>query len=532
MDEVVEDSARSGFFLVSGNLLSTGIMAIATILIGRFLGPELYGEYTLCLVVPTLLLLFADLGIYSGITRFAASLRSRGETSQIAKIVSHGLLFQILAGLVISAVNILFANQFAVLINRPSLGSYIQIMSISIIFQIVLNSSEGAFTGLDKTEYNALLLNTQAVVKTVSSIALILLGFGVAGAIIGYVAGYVVAGILAAGILLFKILMPQSKGIRNGIAHDLKMLFSYGTPLYLSVLLLGLLSSYQQFILAFFTSNYDIGNLRASGNFLTLASTIPTSITTALLPAFSKLDSSRAEKIRIFFKRANKYVCLLIVPIATLLIILSAWIVEIIYGPSFQLASLLLSIGCLSYFLAGIGYLTLPSLFNGLGETRTTLKITIINFLTLIPLSLILARTYGVIGVLLASLFSSAISMVYAVYIARTKFEIEFEVGSIGKIYLISATSAIPSLLLVHFMRLSDFVAVAVGGVLYLLVYITLVPMTSIIGPYELQRVRQVTEKIRILGKIAKPVLEYQEIVRRRKDKVRRQFINRRDGYE
>ena len=42
LEKVAEDSARGSFFLISGTALSTVIMAVSSILIGRFLGPELY----------------------------------------------------------------------------------------------------------------------------------------------------------------------------------------------------------------------------------------------------------------------------------------------------------------------------------------------------------------------------------------------------------------------------------------------------------------------------------------------------------
>jgi len=515
LDKVVEDSARGSFFLMSGSILSTVIMAIAAILVGRLLGPELYGEYTLTLVVPTLLLLFADLGMNAGVTRFAASLRVKGENDQIAKIIRSALLFQTLVGLGIFAVNFAFADLFAVLINRPGMGFYIQIVSISILFQVIYTTAMAAFVGLDKTEYNALTANIQAAAKTVSSITLVLLGFSVAGAAIGYVAGYVVAGLVSAVILFFKILKPFDNGDKGSLMQTLKILANYGTPLYISILLVGFTPLYQQVILAFFASNFDIGNFRAATNFLVLLSVIPSSITTALFAAFSKLDSSKAEGLRVFFKHATKYTCLLIVPIATLLIIFSKEVVQVIYGSAFQPASLFLSIGCLPYFLVGIGYLTLASLFNGLGETRTTLKMTAVNLLIVLALAPILASTYAVVGVIVTSLVSNAVAMLYATRIARSKFKIEFDARSTVKIYLVSAASAIPSLLLLRFISLSDSVALIAGGVLYLLVYITLVPLAKIMGYYELQKATQVIQKIRILAPIAKPVLKYQEKILR-----------------
>lgn len=496
---------------MSGSILSTAIMAVAAILIGRFLGPGLYGEYTLTLLVPNLLLLFADLGINAGIAKFAASLRTKGENDRIPRIVFYGLLFQAVVGLAVFILNFALADAFAVLINRPTIGFFMRIVSISIFFQVVTTTAASAFVGLDRTEYSALIANVNATAKTVSAIALVLLGFGVAGAATGFTAGYITASIVAGVLLFFKIFKPKKNSDKASFKDTLKLLGSYGMPLYISVLLVGFTPLYQQVILAFFASNFNVGNYMVASNFLALLTVIPSSITTALLPAFSKLDSSSAETVKVFFRRAKKYTCLLIVPLTSLFIIFSKQIVQIVYGTAFQSASLFLSIGSLPYFLVGIGYLTLVSLFNGLGETRTTLKITIVNFLTASALAPILARTYGVPGVVITSFISNSVAMLSGAYVARTRFKIQFETRTTAKIYLVSAVSAIPPLLLIGFIHMSDSVALVTGGALYILIYITLIPVAKIMGYYELKTATRVVQKIKFLAPIAKPVLRYQE---------------------
>jgi O-antigen/teichoic acid export membrane protein len=515
LDNVIEDSARSSFFLMSGTVLSTIIMAFAAILVGRLLGPGPYGEYNLILVVPTLLGVFLDFGINTGISKFTASLRINRDNGQARNIIRYGLLFQILAGIGIFVVNFAFADAFATLINRPDSGYYIRMMSSVILLQVVYTGAYSAFIGMDKTEYNALIANIMAVTKTLSSIALVLLGFGIAGALIGYVGGYLVAGVAAAGILVFKILKPLDNGEKGSFTQTLRTLANYGIPVYIGVILVGFTPLYQQIVLAFFTSNVDIGNFRASSNFLVLLSTIPTSITAALLPAFSKLDSPSVEGLKIFFKRANKYACLLIMPIATLIIILSNVLVQVIYGPAYQTASLFLIIGCLPYFLVGLGFLTLTSMFNGLGETRTTLRMAAINFFVILALTPILANIYGVPGVIITSLISNTVAMTYGALVARTRFRIEFDAPSSLKIYLASAASAIPPLVLLKLTSLPDPIALVAGGILYLLIYLTIVPLARVIGYYELQKAAQITQKIKVLAPIAKPILKYEERILR-----------------
>lgn len=164
LGKVAEDSARGGFFLISGTVLATVILAVASILIGRVLGPELYGQYTLVFVVPQLLFFFTDLGINQGIVKFTASLRAKGEIDRLARMIRSGLLIRALTGLAMFAVSYSLADWFALFfLQRPDLAFYVRIASIGIIFQVIFSTVTSAFVGLDKTEYNALTTNIQAI---------------------------------------------------------------------------------------------------------------------------------------------------------------------------------------------------------------------------------------------------------------------------------------------------------------------------------------------------------------------------------
>lgn len=510
LKKVAEASARGSFFLISGQAIATAIMAVAAIIVGRLLGPDLYGEYNLALVVPQLLLLFTDLGINAGITKYSASLRAEGKKDQIKQIIRSGMLIKGFLGLVFSILNFAFAEYFAAMINRPSIGFYVQISSISIIFQVIFQASTSAFVGLDRAEYDALSTTTQAMVKTMISVALVFLGFGVAGAIIGYVAGFVVGSLVAAGVLIFKLLKPLKSEDNKSFKQNFEVLTHFGMPLYISALLTGFLPLYSQVVLAFFTSNVDIGNYRAASNFVAILGVITLPITAVLLPAFSKLDFSTSEKVRAFFKHANKYTSILVVPATMLMIILSTEIVKVLYGSTYQSASLFLAISCLSYLLVAIGYVTLTSLFNGLGETRITLRITIINVLILVLLAPVMAWAYGVPGLIVASFLSNIIATAYSAYIARKNFQVEFGALANIKVYLISAISGIP-LILLHSASLPDLLTLIIGGLLYFSIYTTLIPLTKILTTSELEVAIGITHRIPLLRNIAAPIVKYQQ---------------------
>jgi O-antigen/teichoic acid export membrane protein len=513
LTRVAEESARGGFFLISGTALATIIMAIASIIIARLLGPELYGQYTLALVTPQLLLLFTDLGINQGIIKFTASFRAKKENWRVKRVIMYGLILRATAGTIIFVVNYFFADFFAAtLLQRPELTLYVRIAAISVLFQAIFTTITSAFVGLDRTEYNALASNIQASAKAIISLSLVLLGFSIAGAVIGYVMSYAVAAILSLAILIFA--MRENKKIQDEgdkIGSDLKAILHYGVPLYISILLTGFIPIYQNVVLAFFITDVDIGNYKAAINFISLMQVLTVPITTALLPAFSKLNSSTEEKVRTFYKLANKYTAIIIIPLTFLIIILSREIVEIIYGYAYQSASLFLAMYSLLYFLVGFGYLVLPSLYNGLGETKMTLKMSLITFVALAFLSPMFTKAYNVQGLIAAFLVASACGTIYGLYTARKNFRIAVETGVILKIYINSAISSIPALLVLNFGRLSTFLTIALSGLLYLSVYVTLTPITRTVTSSELEKAKNVIRKTKPLALVAKPILAFQQ---------------------
>jgi O-antigen/teichoic acid export membrane protein len=511
LTNVARDSARGGFYLFSGTALATIVLAVGSILIARILGPEVYGQYALVMTVPQLMYLFTELGINEGITKFTADMLRRGEEKRIEKLVKHGLLLRVSIGLLIFLINYVLADLIAsFLLNRPELAFYLRIGATTILFQVIFTTAASTFVGLDKAEYSALTLNVQSVSKTLISLTLVVIGFTLTGAILGHVISYVISAF--AGILLLTIILRRLKKSedKNIPGLNLQLLVKYGTPLYISILLTGFIPFVQNLVLAFFTTDAQIGNFKAAINFATLMTTMAIPITTALLPAFSKLSSGGKNVVKDFFKIANKYTAALIVPAATLVILFSNQIVQIIYGSTYYSASAYLSLYCFLYFLVGIGYLTFASLYNGLGETKINLRISLITFVMMLSISIPLTQLHGVTGLILAFVVSSAAGQIYALYYAKKRFNVGFDKSALLKIYLISLISSIIPITILNFSNLPTALTASFGSIFYLVSYISLFPITRIITADELQKIKSIAQTVPLLWIIAKPVLLYQ----------------------
>ncbi len=511
LEKIVVDSARGTFFLATGNTISIIISAISVFIMARLLGAELYGAYTLSLTIPALFLLFIDIGINQALIHFSASLHSKDEEGRLVQILRYGILFKTLIALIIFSVALLFSDHLAIyVLNRPDYGIYIRLGSLSIIFQSIFNTAGAVFIGLNHAGYSAITTTIQALVKTTLSSLLVLLGFGVIGAIIGFVMSFVIAAIVSIALLFIKIYKPLNSS-RDEVdsINPIKTMLSYSFPLYLSAILLGLSSQLQNIILSIFSSDTAIGNFKASINFVAFLLLLTNAVVMSLLPAFSKLYKDSGQT-KTFFTLANKYTTLLIVPVTMMFMIFSEELVQIIYGSSYQSAPFLLSLSVIPFFLVGLGRFTLGVFFNGIGETKLTFKMKIVYFIVFIVLTPLLTKTYSVPGLIIAILLSDSIETILNAYVAKTRFQVQPNYNKVARIYLVAFTSAIPTLFIVRFLPLPILLTLLLGGLTYLFMYLTLTPIARIIDKPELERIIQLTNNIEFLKRLLKPIIAYE----------------------
>jgi len=508
LTEIAEDSARGGFFLFTGNAFQLIILAIGSIIIARLLGPEDYGLYSLSLVVPLILAGLIDLGVSSALTRFSAKLKAEDKPQLAAGMLKSGLFFKLTLGIAMFAICFTFSDTFAIyILNRPEMGFLVKLASSLILFQAIYSTLSSVFIGLDKMQGSALIMNTQSIAKTTLSPLLVVLGFSVVGALMGHVASYIIAGLV--GSLLFSQYYKRlGKASNNSFSGNLKAMISYGFPLYLSALLGLILSQYQTLILAFFTSNVEIGNFIIATNLSSMITVLIFPLS-ALFPAFSKLNPSSNELNKVF-KLSVKYTSLFIIPATLIIAILSKDIVYTLYGYSYNLAPPFLSLYILTFLYAGAGSIVLGYLFSGIGETRVAFKTNLINLLVFIPLAPILTMLYGVSGLIITFLTSSLLSLTYGLQVAIKKMNVNLDFKASLRIYLTSFLSATPTLIFLQLSPLNNLPNLIIGASLFLLTYLTLTPITGAITTPDLENLKPILSKIKILWPLLKPLLSYE----------------------
>ena len=198
--EMARVSAKGGFHLLWGIVLSTVISAVGTIFIARLLGSDNYGLYAIALAAPNLISTFRDWGITTAMVKYSAEYNSENNVAKIRSVFVSGLAFEIIVGVALSVLSLVLSQFLADFYGRPAIVQLIQIASLFILTGALLNTASAAFTGLEKMHLNSIMLVVQSLVKTALILALVILGFGTLGAVIGFSVGVIVAGIT--GVLL------------------------------------------------------------------------------------------------------------------------------------------------------------------------------------------------------------------------------------------------------------------------------------------------------------------------------------------
>lgn len=506
--EVVGGSTRASVFLLIGNVAATVIQAIGVLFVARILGPEQYGIYALSFVVPNLALLFSDVGIDAALVKFLSAAPEEGSVNR-AKILRTGLLLKFSFSIVVLVLCMIFSKELALyVVNRPDIEFYLRLASLTIIFQALINSSIHSFVGLGKTEHSAVVNNTQAIGKVVIASSLVILGLGVFGALIGYVAGYLI-GIIAALLLFYK----NYRQIDN-VTDDVKSLsvaktiLHYGLPIYVITILTGIGAQYQSIILAAFVSDKAIGNFNASANFISLMATIAGAMSLSVFQGFSKL-SKNGQVARNFFTIVTKYTALLMIPIALLITLFAGELIVAVYGPSFDTAAIYLSFHVLIYLLSGLGSLTLSGLFNGLGETKIFLRMGLVSSFILFMSAPILTNALGVIGMVYAIFASTLANTLVGLYFIYSKLDLRLSSRELGRTYAAPILPAFLIFLIFQIVPISGLFKVVIGGILYMVVYLTLLVFLRVITSSNLEKMRQIASRITVLGYVIQPVLTY-----------------------
>lgn len=169
--------------------LSTSVFTAAlTIVLVRVLEPEGYGLFALALSIGGLVLVPSDFGLSQAAARFIAE--RRDDPSEVANVLRTALRLKLALSTAAAAVLAALAGPIADAYDAPGLVWPLRAIALAVAGQSVMLFFTSSFVAQARVRVNLRIVLSEAVVEVGTSIVLVLLGAGAAGAALGRAVGY------------------------------------------------------------------------------------------------------------------------------------------------------------------------------------------------------------------------------------------------------------------------------------------------------------------------------------------------------
>jgi O-antigen/teichoic acid export membrane protein len=509
MDKAVKmgkDSAIGSFQLFIGKFASTLMLAIGTIIVGIFINESEYGLYAIALIPATTFLLFQDWGISSALTKYCANFRATKREGELRNIIVSGLTFEVLTALALTLLSLLTANFVAsTIFDNPESAFLVAFASITILSTAIYGVSTSVFVGFERMELSTVTIIVSATVNGLLSPLLVYLGFGAFGALVGFTVASVVSGVTGAALLYFGIFRKLPLGSMNKpkMFQILKPLLNYGIPLSIATIITGVSAQITQFVMASFTDLAMIGNFRIALNFTVLLTFFTLPISTVLFPAFSKIDPLNDKQLlKTVYVSSVKYSSLFLVPAVMVLMVLSAPMISTLYADKWLYAPFFLTIFVVGDITVLLGNLSWPRLLTATGETKMLMKLSALSLCIGVPLAFLLIPPLGILGVIILSYIEGIPNIIIGIYWTWKRYETKPDLRNSARILLASTIAGVTTYLFLNIFVAAAWIMLAIGAVLFLVVYLISAPLVGAINQMDISNLRFMFSGLGIISKV------------------------------
>jgi hypothetical protein len=209
---------------------------------------------------------------------------------------------------------------------------------------------------------------------------------------------------------------------------------------------------------------------------------------------FSKMDpKNQKTELARGFVLAVRYTSLLMIPASVAVMIFSRDLIYLTYGSGYTSAPQYLVLLSAAYLLTVIGSLVLGSFLNGVADTGTVVKMSVLALAVYLPLGPALAWLWGSYGVLTAYILTNAASVIYGIRQTSIKYDARPDLRANGRVLIAALAAAIPVVALIQ-LHLTGVgvVNLVAGGFLYLFTYLTLAPVLGAVNKFDVMNLRTI----------------------------------------
>lgn len=488
--------AKSSIFVFIGIFLSKVFMYLYRIVIARYYGPEIYGLFSIALMVMGFFLAFASLGFSSGLARFIPLYRGKKEKEKIKYLISLSKKVLFFSA-IFSAILLYFSSEFIAIkiFHNLELAFYLKLFSFLIPIQIFTDIYFGIIRSYERIKAYTFGVNIiQNIIKFIFVILFIYLGLKSYNAIsFPYFLG-VFSGLIFA-YLYCRIKLPYIF-LKSKLSHkerfDLrKSLFSYSWPLILLAMAGTLMFWLDTFLIGYFQGAYWVGIYNAAIPIAVLLLFASEIFMLMFFPLITrKLASKNIVIVKELSKQIVKWIFIINLPIAILMFLFPGAFINLFFGKEYLFASNALRLLVIAQFIFSLSAVS-GSLLLSKGKSKIFLINIIFTAIINFILNFNLIPKYGINGAALAT-FISMIILSLLVIIENYHFNsiLPFRRKMISIFFI----SLIPSGILYWISRFINInlIWLIIFGISFLIIYFGLIILTKSFDKNDLMILRKV----------------------------------------
>ncbi|MFZ5920184.1 MAG: flippase [Chloroflexota bacterium] len=332
--------ARGASTALVGKTVGRFLQMLVQIVIGRLLGPALFGLYSIGLAVLQTVGIFLQLGLDNGVIRYGTSFWQK-DPRKVNSIVIRSVTYALISGLVIGIGFYLLAPFLAVtFFKKPDLEPVFRLFAFSFPFASALGVAAAATTISRRMKYSVI---AETLIVPLANFALVvaanLLHTGLTGSIVATVLSFVVG--FGFALRYLTILFPGIFKNVEFLEPTLREILRFSLPTALASMIYMLILRVDRLFAGYFLTAADVGNYQAMTQFSLPITLVMTSFNTIFAPMIASLhQSGRKTDLEELYRISTKWGLYIVLPFALVILAAPGEIVPLIFGDKYAATAL------------------------------------------------------------------------------------------------------------------------------------------------------------------------------------------------
>jgi len=437
VQELSLDTAKKGVIYIGGEIATSVVTLILLIFLARFLQPSLFGLYAIAIAFNAILGIASNFGVGTTFRTLIPKMKMEKEKEKIDEMLCNGYFVALVLALLLTIAGMIASPYIANNIyHNSALVLPLELASIAEFFTVLFNLSQGAMVGLGLVKEATIANGVYSVLYLVGSVVLVLLGYGVTGAVAGLVVGLVLASVPSIYYIV-KDTKLKLTGLRKQV---MKKVTEFSVPIVTSYVATQGAQQFSVLLLGVYAAATVVGNYGAAFKLARIIEIVTTAITFILLGAFAEALAKRqtSKKIGEIYNGSLYYSALFLFPLIAYAISVAQPISNLLFSSIYTTAPLYFAVIAFGMAL-GLIALYAGTLIISSGNPKKFMKYQVSAVIIQIVLLLVLTPLYQAIGVLIALYLITPILLnILYMKALEDQFKFKHAFGQLIKITILS----------------------------------------------------------------------------------------------